>query len=209
MSDYGPDFFRKYADIIKEAEQPEVLTEGVLNSVMQYAKKAIQKAPPNSLAKLSNLVARALNKPINQLSIKDLTMANAKKVLAANQQLSEEEFQNPRYTSIDQGYELADIPNTIKQNRKANAIIGGVIGTVFGTMTAAAIPGLMTIGLPIMGLMAIAGAILGAAGSSPDQGYTGRYKRSSGDIENTADWDPEHRSMASPPERDPRFNQNI
>lgn len=204
-----PKFFRKYADIITEAEQSEVLTEGAMDTVMQYAKSAISKAAPDALAKLTDLVSKALGKPVDQLSMKDLTIANAKKVLAANQQMSEAgEYQNPRYTHIDQGYELADVPNTIQQNRKENAMIGGVVGTIFGTMTAAAIPGLMTIGLPLMGLMAIAGAIIGAAGSSPDKGFTGRYKRAGGDIENTADWDAEHRAYVDPPMRDPRFDQN-
>jgi len=201
-----PKFFRKYADLITEAEQPQQLDEGLVDTITQYAQKLVQKAAPDVMQKVSDLVSSALGKPIEQLTMADVTLANAKKVLAANQQMSEaEQYQNPSYSAIDQGYERADIPGTRGENQKTDTKIGGVVGLFAGTLTAAAIPGLMTIGLPIMGLMAIAGAIIGYKMASPDKGLTGRYKHSDGSFSTALrpGFDEEPRPL----ERDPRFDQ--
>lgn len=202
-----PKFFRKYADIITEAENTPQLNEGVINSVVQYAQKLVQQSSPALMKKVADLVSTALGKPIEQLTMADVTLANAKKVLAANQQMSEaQEYQNPTYNHIDTGYERADIPGTLPQNQKANAKIGGVVGLFAGSMIGAAIPGLMTIGLPIMGLAVIAGAIIGYKGASPDKGLTGRFKYQDGTF--TDRLRPAPNAEPEPLERDPRFNQN-
>lgn len=202
-----PKFFRKYADLITEAEQaPVQLNEGVMDTVTQYVKQLVQKASPELMQKVTDLVTKALGKPIEQLTMADATLANAKKVLAANQQMSEaEEYQNPRYSAIDQGYERADVPGTLGQNQKTDAKIGGVVGLFAGTLISASIPGLMAIGLPILGIAAIIGAIIGYKMATPDQGLTGRYKRSDGSI--TDRLRPAPDAEPEPLERDPRFDQ--
>jgi hypothetical protein len=202
-----PKFFRKYADIITEAENTTQLNEGVINTVMQYAQKLVQQASPALMQKVSALVSTALGKPAAQLTMADVTLANAKKVLAANQQMSEaEEYQNPTYNYIDTGYERADIPGTLGANQKTDAKIGGVVGLFAGSMISAAIPGLMSIGLPVLGLAVIAGAIIGYKMASPDKGLTGRFKRDDGSF--ATSMRPAPNAEPEPLERDPRFNQN-
>ena len=203
-----PRFFRKYADLVESAEKdmPVQLDEGVVDTVVQYAQKLVQKASPGLMDKVTDLVSSALGKPIEQITMADVTLANAKKVLAANNQMSEaEEYQNPRYNHIDSGYERADIPGTLKPNQKVDTTIGGVVGLFAGSLIAASIPGLMTIGLPILGLAVIAGAIIGYKSATPDKGLTGRYKHSDGSfstaLRNAPDAEPE------PLERDPRFDK--
>jgi hypothetical protein len=201
-----PRFFRKYADLITEAERQEVLSEGVIDTVTQYAQELVQKASPGLMQKVSELVSNALGKPVEKLTMADVTLDNAKKVLAANQQMSEaQEYKNPSYSAIDQGYERADIPGTLGKNQKTDAKVGGVLGLFAGNLTAAAIPGLIPIGLPIMGLMAIVGAIIGYKMASPDRGLTGRYKRSDGSI--TDRLRPAPDAEPQPLERDPGFDK--
>lgn len=84
------ELFRNYIDIIKEAEQPRVqLDEGMIDSLKAAAQSAIKKIAPDMLEKIKNFVSRALGKPIDQITIADATLANAKKLIAANQQTNE------------------------------------------------------------------------------------------------------------------------
>jgi hypothetical protein len=56
-----------------------------------------------------------------------------------------------------------------------------------------------------MGLMAIAGAIIGYKMASPDKGLTGRYKHSDGSFSTALRPGPNEEPR--PLERDPRFDQ--
>jgi hypothetical protein len=55
-----PRFFRKYADLITEAERQEVLSEGVIDTVTQYAQGLVQKASPGLMQKVSELFSMPL-----------------------------------------------------------------------------------------------------------------------------------------------------
>ena len=204
-----PRFFRKYADLVEAAEKdiPVQLDEGVMDTVTQYVKQLVQKASPGLMQQVTDLVTRALGKPIEQLTMADATLANAKKVLAANQQMSEaEEYQNPSYNNWEYGYERADIPNTLAKNKKQDAKIGGVVGLFAGTLISASIPGLMAIGLPILGIAVIIGAIIGYKMASPDRGLTGRYKDKDGEL-STSYYD-DYLKKTVNYERDPDFDKN-
>jgi hypothetical protein len=184
-----PKFFRKYADLITEAEQ---LDEGMTDKVVQVAKAAVNKIAPSILKQVTDLVSSALGKPANQLSMADLTMANANKVLAANKQLAEAD-QNLHYSNNDYGQEYADIPGTTDRLDKAKA--GGILGSLFGVAAAAglSVPG-SALGFGTIALFAIAAAIIAAAMSNPVKGTTGRYKDAEGNI-----------SDIDTTKRDPRF----
>ena len=203
-----PRFFRKYADLVESAEKdiPTQLDEGVIDTLKQHAQKLVQKASPGLMDKVTDLVTKALGKPMDQITMADVTLDNAKKVLAANKQMSEaEEYQNPTYNYIDTGYERADIPGTIGANQKANTTIGGVVGMFAGSLISAAIPGLMAIGLPLLGLAVILGAIIGYKSASPDRGLTGRFKRDDGSFADRMR--PAPNAEPEPLERDPRFDK--
>ena len=181
-----PKFFRKYADLITEAEESTQLNEGITDSIMQYAKKGIEKLAPGALEKIQNLVSQALGKPIDQITSADLTLANAKKIIAANKQMTEAD-QNLSYNSPDGfGHERADIPGTIGKNQKDLAVIGGGAGGVLGLLAVISIPPLLAsagLGLAVLGFMAIACAIIGAKMASPDRGDTGRFKNRDGSFD--------------------------
>lgn len=204
-----PRFFRKYADLVEAAEKdiPVQLDEGVMDTVTQYVKQLVQKASPGLMQQVTDLVTRALGKPIEQLTMADATLANAKKVLAANQQMSEaEEYQNPSYNNWEYGYERADIPGTLGKNQKQDTKIGGVVGLFAGTLISASIPGLAVSILPIMGIAAILGAIIGYKMAGHDRGLTGRYKDKDGEL-STSYYD-DYLKKTVNYERDPDFDKN-
>ena len=84
------DFLRNYIDIIREAEQPRVqLDEGIMDLIKSGAQKLIKKLAPQQIQKITDFVSNALGKPANQITMADATMANAQKLIAANQQTNE------------------------------------------------------------------------------------------------------------------------
>jgi len=55
-----PKFFRRYADLITEAEQPEQLDEGVMDTIKSAFSKAIQKLlSPEDLQKIASIAQQA------------------------------------------------------------------------------------------------------------------------------------------------------
>jgi hypothetical protein len=83
-----PTFFRKYADLITEAEQTPQLDEGVFDKIKQLAiskaQAAVKTLGKDKLEAITNLVASALGKPADQITMADFTIDNAKKILAAD-----------------------------------------------------------------------------------------------------------------------------
>jgi hypothetical protein len=72
-----PKFFRKYADLIAEAEQPEQLDEGMMDTLKQYAAKLMKVLDPATLKQIATTVKQATGGDYS------LTKANAEKVAQA------------------------------------------------------------------------------------------------------------------------------
>ena len=84
------DLYRKYLDIINENSKPKVqLDEGMMDMIKLGAQKLVKKLAPQQLQQITNFVSNALGKPANQITMADATMANAQKLIAANQQTNE------------------------------------------------------------------------------------------------------------------------
>lgn len=78
------EFFRKYIDIVNENSQSTVLTEGMIQTILDKIKAKFNTISPEIKKSAVDLVTKALGKPLDQLSTSDLTIANAKKIAAAN-----------------------------------------------------------------------------------------------------------------------------
>ena len=105
------ELFRNYLDIINENSQESILTEGIIDSMVTKASSLINKVSPDTLQKVTELVSNALGKPADSLSLKDVTLTNIKKVIAANKQLAEDEI------------EFTDVPGSLASNQNKNAKI--------------------------------------------------------------------------------------
>ena len=182
-------FFRKYVDIINEAQTSDrlvmtesMLTEGIVSSIAQKAKGLVSKLAPAQLQQIQNLVSNAIGKPIDQISMSDLTTANIQKVIAANKQTVAEADQNAAIGHYGHE-EYADIPGSRKANQQVGATAGGVLGTIAGLSAAA---GASLAALPAVALaagFAIAFAAIGFYGSnSADRTTTGRYDAGDGKL---------------------------
>jgi hypothetical protein len=181
-------FFRKYVDIINEAQTSDrlvmtesMLTEGIVSSIAQKAKGLVSKLAPAQLQQIQNLVSNAIGKPIDQISMSDLTMGNIQKVIAANKQTVAEADQN---AAIGWGGhdEYADIPGSKKAHQQVGATAGGVLGTIIG-LTGAAASSLAA--LPAVALaagFAIAFAAIGVWNAGADRTTTGRYDAGDGKL---------------------------
>jgi len=150
------ELMRKYSNLITESEQ---LNEGLLDSIAKQAKALISKLSPGTLEKITGLVQTALGKPIAQLTMADVNMANIKKVLAANGSANED----------------VEVPGSLEKNKAGAGAIGGVLGALGGLLVStplivagswAAIPG-MTVGLVVAGV-AIVVALLARETAEPD-----------------------------------------
>lgn len=83
MTQNTVEFMRKYADIINEAQQPEQLTEGMLDTLVQKAKGLYQKFADKMTQGATAEIAQILGKQPQDLSWSDVTLANAKKLVSA------------------------------------------------------------------------------------------------------------------------------
>jgi hypothetical protein len=201
------EFMRKYADIINEAQQPEQLNEGMLDSLVQKVKGAMSKIPHETLTQVIDLVEKALGKPASQLTMADITVANAKKVLAANSQMAEAEVDPPKpgtfpkgttipvhYSQGNKGIEYGAVPGSLAKNQSTNTKIGGVLGLIIGAMGGAFIAApAAAIGVPVAIGAATVGiilAVIGGISGSPDYFKTGRARDSRGNIMKAQDYDP-------------------
>ena len=72
-----PKFFRRYADLITEAEQPKQLDEGVMDTIKQYASKLTKALDPATLKQIVATVKQATGGDYS------LTRANAQKAAQA------------------------------------------------------------------------------------------------------------------------------
>ena len=77
MTQHAVDLLRKYAKIINEAQQPEQLNEGVLDTLKQYASKLMKKLDPETIKQIATTVKQATGGDYS------LTKANAEKVAQA------------------------------------------------------------------------------------------------------------------------------
>ena len=152
------ELMRKYSNLITESEQ---LNEGLLDSITNQAKSLISKISPGTLEKITDLVQTALGKPIAQLTMADVNMANIKKVLAAN--------------GSGPANKDAEASGSLEKNKASAGAIGGVLGALGGLLVStplivagswAAIPG-MTVGLVVAGV-AIVVALLARETAEPD-----------------------------------------
>jgi len=107
------ELMRKYSNLITESEQ---LNEGLIDSITKQAKALISKLSPGTLEKITGLVQTALGKPIAQLTMADVNMANIKKVMAAN--------------DASPANEDVEVPGSLEKNRAGAAKLGGVLGSV-------------------------------------------------------------------------------
>ena len=80
---------RRYIDILNENNQPQQLDEGMMDLIKSGAQKLVKKLAPQQLQQITNFVSSALGKPANQITMADATMANAQKLIAANQRTNE------------------------------------------------------------------------------------------------------------------------
>lgn len=191
---------RNLLDIINEnSQEPEILTEGMLSTLVQKVKAAMPKIPDDAKKKATELVAKALGKDPSQLSMSDVTLANAKKVIAANKQLSEDDL-NARFKKS--GVEYADVPGSETKNKLSLGAAGAGLGGFMGTIMA------VILGDPITGITATAAAlgaiilgILFSAGGQPDRAPTGKFNPEIA-AKNFSTLDPR---LA--PKRDPRLDR--
>jgi len=89
MTQYGPEFFRKFADIITEAEAPQQLDEGIVDSLKAAMAKlkaipGIQKYMQAAEAKKAQLIQAAQNSSNG----KEL-LANIKQAMGGQQSVAE------------------------------------------------------------------------------------------------------------------------
>jgi hypothetical protein len=138
------ELYRKYLDIINENSQPRVqLDEGMIDSLKAVAQNAIKKIAPQKVEQITNFVSKVLGKPADQITMADATIANARKLVAANQQMTED---------------------------GVGAAFGGILGTIVGIGGAAGFAG--PAGNPNMALLtaaiiAIIFAVIGHFASEP------------------------------------------
>lgn len=182
---------REMLNILTESEQPkQQLNEGIVDTLTQKAKSLMAKVPKNSLAKISELVEKALGKSVDQLSMADLTMDNIKKVVAMNNQLAEDKSST---TQWDSDREYAEVPGSLDYNKKGASTIGGILSVIgsVGTLGMFNIPGWGP--LMIAGAISIIIAMLARSLVNPDYVRTGRRKDEKGNIYTADEWyDKEH-----------------
>lgn len=126
-----PKFFRKYADLIAEAEQPEQqLNEGILGNIVQAVKGYFGKLIANDINKaraVANQVAGILGKSPDQLSIKDINLENVKKMIAASGVSTQN--QQPQEGFVSEAWST----DQLKDAGKVTAFwtgLGGVFGSI-------------------------------------------------------------------------------
>jgi hypothetical protein len=128
-----PKFFRKYADLIAEAEQPEQqLNEGILGNVVQAVKGYFGKLIANDINKaraVASQVAGILGKSPDQLSIKDINLENVKKMIAASGVSTQN--QQPQEGFVSEAWST----DQLKDAGKVTAFWTG-LGGVFGALAA-------------------------------------------------------------------------
>ncbi len=192
------ELLRKYIDIVNESQQ---LDEGMLDSVAKAAKAAVEKMSPGLIKKISDFVEKTLGKSVEQLSMADVNMANAKKLVSANGTVGEADI-NPQYTirGPDGDRETAVVPGSLGKNQAEYAKIGGILGAVAGAIAPMWAGGSWASNTgSAMAIAAAAGAILiaiiASRLASPDSAETGRVKS-----------DPNSPDVAfDPARRDPRL----
>ena len=154
------ELYRKYINIIDEhSQKTEVLTEGVIDTLTQKVKGIADKIPTNIKTQILGLVSKALGKDVSEITAADLTLANAKKVLAANQSMNEAD--KNAYMDYDD-IERADLPGSEKANKIGAAKLGAVVGGVLAPMSQllALDSGLAPVHGLTLGLGAAMGAII-------------------------------------------------
>ena len=156
------ELFRNYLDIINENSQESILNEGMIDSMVTKASSLINKVSPDTLQKVTALVSNALGKPADSLSLKDVTLTNIKKVIAANKQLAEDEI------------EFTDVPGSLAANQNKNAKIYGILGALLGGFQGAFMQDhtFINAGLPVIvgaAMLAIIFAVIARASSSADR----------------------------------------
>lgn len=192
------DLLRKYIDIVNESQQ---LNEGMIDSVTKAAKAAVEKMSPGLTKKISDFVEQALGKPVEQLTMADVNMANIKKLISANSAVSEADI-NPQYTVSGPGgdRETAVVPGSLGKNQAEYAKIGGILGAVAGAVAPMWAGGSWASNTgSAMAIAAAAGAIviaiIASRLASPDRAETGRVKS-----------DPDSPDVSfDPTRRDPRL----
>ncbi len=192
------DLLRKYIDIVNESQQ---LNEGMIDSVTKAAKAAVEKMSPGLIEKVSGFVEQALGKPVEQLTMADVNMANIKKLISANSAVSEADI-NPQYTVSGPGgdRETAVVPGSMGKNQAEYAKIGGILGAVAGAVAPMWAGGSWASNTgSAMAIAAAAGAIviaiIASRLASPDRAETGRVKS-----------DPDSPDVSfDPTRRDPRL----
>ena len=92
-----PKFFRRYADLITEAESaPVQLDEGMIGNLVQPIKNYLGKLIGNDINKakaVADQVAGIIGKSPEQLSMSDINMSNVKKMIAASGVLAQSQQQ--------------------------------------------------------------------------------------------------------------------
>lgn len=173
-------FYRKYIDIINENSQPEILTEGMIQDIINKIKQKFSSIPDNLKKQTANLVSGALGKPLDQISMADLTLANANKVAAANAKLSEGNYQRgdtPTWMIDRRHGEVEEIPGSFAKDQRRQTSMGGILGAIAGYASIAMIGGgaaLETLPASITaGLMAIVVALMFRSAAEAEYGAAG------------------------------------
>lgn len=171
--------YRKYIDIINENSQPEMLTEGMIQDLISKVKSKISSIPADLKKEVANLVTKALGKPLDQLSMSDITLTNAKKVAAANSQLGEGDYERgdtPTWRRDRQHGEVEEIPGSYAKDKTRQTALGGTLGAIMGTGAAAMIAPMSAIGLPVAimaGLIGLIMALIFRGTAEPEYGAAG------------------------------------
>ena len=156
------ELFRNYLDIINENSQESILNEGMIDSMVTKASSLINQVSPDTLKKVTALVSNALGKPADSLSLKDVTLTNIKKVVAANKQLAEDEVK------------FTDVPGSLAANQNKNMQVYGILGALLGGFQGAFMQDhtFINAGLPVIvgaAMLAIIFAVIARSSSSADQ----------------------------------------
>jgi hypothetical protein len=180
------EIYRKYIDIINENSQPDMLTEGMLDSIVQKAKGVMSKLSPNLINDITELVTKALGKSPQELSMADLNMSNIKKVTAA--------FKDGE---VNENWEYEPLPGTLAKDKAKFAGLGAGIGAVGGTLATILMINPFTLaGAATIAGCAIAVAYLTSHLGTGTQVRTGVFKDMSGKPKS---YDPSKRDPRLPP----------
>jgi len=192
---------RQYIDIINENQNSEILTEGLIQNLVDTVKRKLSSIPDNLQKKIADFVSQTLGKSVEELSMSDVTIANAKKLVAANTTSEADQnisWQNSRDKT---GREYAIVPGSLEKEKTQQTALGGTLGAIAGFIGGGMMAG---VGLPAAiaaGAVAIIIAILFRSSATGNVVPTGKFRSGRKDY-----YDPNERNPELGPASDELTN---